>query len=37
MITELDTPIIKVARDLIKRSVDEIIFSDLKTMKEYKN
>ncbi|MDB3973568.1 Rne/Rng family ribonuclease [Alphaproteobacteria bacterium] len=37
LISELDTPIIKVARDLNQRSVDEIIFSDLKTMKEYKN
>ena len=36
LISELDTPIIKVARDLNQRSVDEIIFSDLKTMKEYK-
>ena len=36
LIFELDTPIIKVARDLNQRSVDEIIFSDAKTMKEYK-
>ena len=36
LISELDTPIIKVARDLNQRSVDEIIFSDLITMKEYK-
>ena len=36
LISELDTPIIKVARDLNQRSVDEIMFSDLKTMKEYK-
>ena len=36
LISELDTPIIKIARDLNQRSVDEIIFSDLKTMKEYK-
>ena len=36
LISALDTPIIKVARDLNQRSVDEIIFSDLKTMKEYK-
>ena len=36
LISELDTPIIKVARDLNQRSIDEIIFSDLKTMKQYK-
>ena len=37
LITELDTPIIKVARDFNQRSIQEIIFSDLKTMKHYKN
>ena len=36
LISELDTPIIKIARDLNQRSVDEILFSDLKTMKQYK-
>ena len=36
LITELDTPIIKVARDFNQRSIEEIIFSDLKTMKLYK-
>jgi ribonuclease E len=36
LITELDTPIIKVARDFNQRSIEEIIFSDTKTMKEYK-
>ncbi len=36
LISELDTPIIKIARDLNQRSVEEIIFSDLKTLKEYK-
>tara|TARA_B100001093_G_scaffold1668_1_gene1666 strand:+ start:4985 stop:6646 length:1662 start_codon:yes stop_codon:yes gene_type:complete len=36
LISELDTPIIKIARDLNQRSIDEIIFSDLKTMKQYK-
>ena len=36
LITELDTPIIKIARDFNQRMVDEIIFSDLKTMKLYK-
>ena len=36
LINELDTPIIKVARDLNQRKIDEIIFSDLKTMKVYK-
>jgi len=36
LISELDTPIIKVARDLNQRSIDEIIFSDSKTLKEYK-
>ncbi len=36
LISELDTPIIKVARDLNQRSIEEIIFSDIKTMKEYK-
>ena len=35
LITELDTPIIKVARDFNQRAIDEIIFSDLKTMKLY--
>ena len=35
LITELDTPIIKVARDFNQRTVEEIIFSDLKTMKSY--
>ncbi len=36
LISELDTPIIKVARDFNQRSIEEIIFSDLKTMKIYK-
>ena len=36
LITELDTPIIKVARDFNQRTIEEIIFSDLKTMKLYK-
>ena len=36
LITELDTPIIKVARDFNQRAIDEIIFSDLKTMRLYK-
>ena len=36
LISELDTPIIKIARDLNQRSIDEIVFSDLKTLKEYK-
>ena len=36
IITELDTPIIKIARDFNQRIIDEIIFSDLKTMKLYK-
>ncbi len=36
LITELDTPIIKVARDFNQRTIDEIIFSDLKTMRQYK-
>ncbi len=36
LITELDTPLIKVARDLNQRTIEEIIFSDLKTMKLYK-
>ena len=37
LITELDTPIIKIARDFNQKMIDEIIFSDLKTMKLYKN
>jgi ribonuclease E len=36
LISELDTPIIKIARDLNQRSIDEIIFSESKTLKEYK-
>ena len=36
LITELDTPLIKIARDFNQRSIEEIIFSDLKTMKVYK-
>ena len=36
LISELDTPIIKVARDFNQRTIEEIIFSDLKTMKLYK-
>tara|TARA_Y200000002_G_C22657745_1_gene654284 strand:- start:269 stop:1921 length:1653 start_codon:yes stop_codon:yes gene_type:complete len=36
LITELDTPIIKVARDFNQRNIEEIVFSDLKTMKLYK-
>ena len=36
MITELDTPIIKIARDFNQKIIDEIIFTDLKTMKLYK-
>ncbi len=35
LITELDTSLIKVARDFNQRSIEEIIFSDLKTMKLY--
>ena len=35
LITELDTSLIKVARDFNQRSIEEIIFSDLKTMKQY--
>ncbi len=37
LIAELDTPIIKVARDFNQRTIEEIVFSDLKTMKLYKN
>ncbi len=37
LIAELDTPIIKVARDFNQRAIEEIVFSDLKTMKLYKN
>ena len=36
LISELDRPLIKIARDLNQRSVDEIVFSDPKTLKEYK-
>ena len=36
LIAELDTPIIKVARDFNQRTIEEIVFSDLKTMKLYK-
>mgnify|MGYP001185620898 CR=1 FL=1 len=36
LIAELDTPIIKIARDFNQRTIEEIIFSDLKTMKLYK-
>ncbi len=36
LITELDTPIIKIARDFNQRTIEEIIFTDLKTMKNYK-
>ena len=36
LICELDTPLIKVARDFNQRTIDEIIFSDLKTMRSYK-
>ena len=36
LIVELDTPIIKVARDFNQRTIEEIVFSDLKTMKLYK-
>ena len=36
LISELDTPIIKVARDFNQRSIEEIIFSDMKTMRLYK-
>ena len=36
LIVELDTPLIKIARDLNQRTIDEIIFSDLKTIKSYK-
>ena len=36
LICELDTPLIKVARDFNQRDIDEIIFSDLKTMRSYK-
>mgnify|MGYP002701154295 CR=1 FL=1 len=37
LISELDTPIIKIARDINQRSIDEIIISDSKTLQEYKN
>ena len=36
LIIELDTPIIKIARDFNQRTINEIVFSDLKTMKLYK-
>ena len=36
LINELDTPIIKVVRDFNQRAIEEIVFSDLKTMKLYK-
>ncbi len=36
LIMELDTPIIKVARDFNQRAIEEIVFSDLATMKQYK-
>ncbi len=36
LISELDTPIIKIARDFNQRAIEEIIFSDIKTMKLYK-
>ena len=36
LIAELDTPIIKVARDFNQRTIEEIIFSDLKTLNAYK-
>ncbi len=36
LIAELDTPIIKVARDFNQRTIEEIVFSDLNTMKLYK-
>ena len=36
LIIELDTPLIKIARDFNQRTIQEIIFSDLKTMKSYK-
>ncbi len=36
LIAELDTPIIKVARDFNQRNIEEMFFSDLKTMKLYK-
>ena len=36
LITELDTPIIKIARDFNQRSIEEIVFSDLGAMKLYK-
>ena len=36
LITELDTPIIKVARDFNQRTINEIVFSDQKTMRLYK-
>ena len=36
LITELDTPIIKIARDFNQRAIEEIIFTDLKTIKLYK-
>ncbi len=36
LIIELDTPIIKIARDFNQRNIQEVIFSDLKTMKLYK-
>ena len=36
LITELDTPLIKVARDFNQRTIEEVVFSDFKTMKLYK-
>ncbi len=36
LIIELDTPIIKIARDFNQRAIEEIIFTDLKTIKLYK-
>ena len=36
LITELDTPLIKIARDLNNRNIDEIIFSNTNTLKQFK-
>ncbi len=36
LITELDTPLIKIARDLNNRNIDEIIFSNTNSLKQFK-
>ena len=35
LITELDTPLIKIARDLNNRSIDEIIFSNINSLNQF--